>query len=161
MELFDPTFWLAVSFIIFVLLARKPVGNLIAASLDSRAERIRKELDEALRLKEEAQAILAEYERNFKNASFEVESILNNAKEEAERITRNAKENLERDIKRRTDIAEQKIAQAEAAVIRQLRDNAVDITTGAAKVLIMEHLQKEAAEELINAAVMDLGRKLH
>lgn len=161
MEFFDASFWLAVSFFIFIGLTAKPVGRLIGAALDKRAYRIRKELDEAIKLKEEAQAILAEYERGQRTAVEEVEAIIKHAQEEADRITRKAKEELEQEVRRRMDMAEQKIAQAEQTVIQQMRDNAVDITTSAARLLILENINKEAGEKIIGKAIFDLGKKLH
>ncbi|MCB2082054.1 MAG: F0F1 ATP synthase subunit B [Hyphomicrobiales bacterium] len=158
---FDQTFWVGVAFIIFVALIYKPVGRLIGKGLDVYARRIRKELDEALKLKEKAQEVLASYEREHRNASKEIEKILAYAREEAERITISEKQKLEEAIKKRTEMALQKIAQAEASVLKELQDNAADMTISAARALIAEHLSKEAAEELIAKSLFDIERKFH
>lgn len=158
---FDATFWASVAFVLFIALVFKPLSGLIGRGLDGRAARIKAELDEAKKLKEAAQAILANYERDQLAASEEVSTILKRAKEEAKRITQQGKERLEREVEKRIQMAEQKIKQAEAAVIKELRDNAVDITTSAARTLIMENLSREAADEIIAHAISDLDRKLH
>ena len=158
---FDESFWVALAFVIFVALVYKPVSRVIAAALDGRADRISKELDEALRLKEEAQALLAEYQRDHRSATEEVEAIIQHAKDEAGRITKNAKDNLEKEVERRMDLVEQKIKQAEATVIQQLKDNAVDITTSAARTLILENLDKNLSEKIVGSAISDLDKKLH
>ncbi len=158
---FDQSFWLAVAFAIFVVLIARPVGRFIARGLDKRSARIKQELDEAMRLREEAQAVLALYQRKHKKAVEETEEILKHARDEAERIIKNADKKLEEEIKRRTEIAEQKIEQAEAYVLQEIRNNAVDISINAAKALIVKNMTAEAAESLMQNAVANMGKKLH
>lgn len=158
---FDESFWVAVSFFTFIFLVAKPVGRFIAAGLDKRSHTIKEELDEAMRLKEEAQALLASYQRKQRKAVEEAEEILDHARDEAERITRQAQSHLEQEIAKRTEIALQKIAQAQTSVVQEIRDNAVDITVSASRMLLEKHLDKKRAEELITDAVSSIDRKLH
>ena len=83
--MFDQTFWVALAFVMFIAVVYKPVSRKMAAALDARAEKIKQELDEAVRLREEAQALLAGYERRQNEALKEAEDILGHAREEAER----------------------------------------------------------------------------
>lgn len=159
--IYDASFWAALSFVLFVALIYKPVARMLGKGLDGRSERIQTELDEALKLKEEAQAILANYQRDQRAASEEIDAIMKRAKEEAKRIADQAQEKLEHEIQRRIDMAEQKISQAEVDVINELRDNAVDITSSAARSLILENLNKDLTEDIIADAITGLDRKLH
>jgi len=158
---FDEAFWVAVSFFIFIALVVRPVGRALAKQLDGRAAKIKLELDEAVRLKEEAQAVLALYQRKHKKTIEEAEEIISHAQHEAERVAAIAKDNLEKDITRRTEIAIEKIAQAEANVLREIKENAVDITINAAKAIIEENIGQETAEEIISRALSDIDRKFH
>ena len=110
--MFTATFWTALAFVIFVAAVYKPVSGKLAAALDARAEKIKEELDEAVRLREEAQVLLAGYERRQNEALKEAEDILANAREEAERQTRQAGEALEEFIRRREAQAVDRIARA-------------------------------------------------
>lgn len=158
---FDEAFFVAVSFVIFVLLVARPLGGLIARGLDNRADGIKKELDEAIQLKEEAQALLASYQRKHKRAVDEAEEIVSHAKQEAKRLIEETKGKLEDELAIRTKLAEQKIAQAEARVIQEIRDNAVEITINAARTLIMENLSSEVADELLEVAIANADRTFH
>ena len=112
--LYDTYFVVALSFVLFMaLLYRLKVHEMAVKALDDRAEGIRRELDEARRLREEAQAVLAEYQRKRKEAEAEAETILSTAEVEAERMTTDARAALDEMISRRTAAAETKIAQAE------------------------------------------------
>ena len=158
---FDASFWVAVAFCLFILLVAKPIGRAMGSSLDGRSARIKSELDDAMRLKEEAQAVLALYQRKQKKTIENAEEIIDHARSEAERIIASAKETLRDDIAKRTELAIQKIAQAENQVVAEIRDNAVDITVSAAKTLIMDNLNKEISDEIIDTAIGDIGRKFH
>ena len=114
-----------------------------------------------MRLKEEAQAVLALYQRKQKKTLENSEEIIAHAKSEAERIIENAKSSIEDEIAKRTSMAIQKIAQAEVRVIQEIRDNAVDITVSAARSIIMENLDKDVADSVIDIAISDIGRKLN
>lgn len=158
---FDESFWVGAAFILFVALIAKPVGSFIIKQLDRRSSRIKAELDEAVRLKEEAQAVLALYQRKQRKAIEEAEEIINHAQEEAARIIEISKKNLEDELKKRTELALQKIEQAEANIVKEIRQNAVDITISAAKTLILENLEKDAEESIVLKAISDIDRKFH
>ena len=158
---FDESFWVAVSFAIFIALVYRPIARLMGSGLDKRAEKIRQELEEAVALKEEAQALLASYQRKHRQAEKESQAIIEHAEEQAQRIVKESKIRVEGDIKKRTDMAMQKIAQAEAGVIKEIKDNAVDITVAATQMLIAEHLSKDTADDLIDSAISSIDRKFH
>src|SRR3546814_20394649 len=126
----DPTFWVAVAFVVFAGLmvwkARQPVLD----GLDARAERIRAELDEAQRLREEAQKALAEYKRKQRDAAKEAEDLLANAKHEAELLRRQAAEDLKETLARRGKAALEKIDQAEPQALQGVRAQADAIANG-------------------------------
>src|SRR5258708_24922655 len=118
----EPETWVAVAFVIFVgILIYVGVPKMMLAALDDRGKRVQAELDEARRLKEEAQKLLAEYQGKQKRAESEAASIIEGAKAEAERIASEAKTKLEEFVARRTKMAETKIAQAEAQAVAQVR----------------------------------------
>lgn len=158
---FDESFVVALSFLMFVVLVGKKLVKAVTGGVDARSTSIKKELDQAIALKEEAQALLASYQRKQKKALEEAEDIVANAKEEAARIVNNTKKKVEEELAKRTELAMQKITQAEANAIQGIRENAVDLTIGAARQLILENLNQEAAEQLIGSAISDLNRKFH
>ncbi|MFQ5534063.1 MAG: F0F1 ATP synthase subunit B [Sphingomonadales bacterium] len=161
-QLHHPTFWVAVAFAIFVgLLVWKKVPALIGAALDKRADDIRNQLEEARRLREEAQALLAGYERNQRDAEKEAENIVTLAKAEAERAAADAKAALEAMVERRTQQAGDKIAQAEARAIKQVRATAADVAIRVAKRLIAENLDPARARELTDQAIAELDQTPH
>jgi F-type H+-transporting ATPase subunit b len=161
MDFADPTFWVAVGFVIFVALTVRPIAKATLAALDDRAERIKAQLDEAKTLREEAQKTLAEYERKQRDAVTETEKIIEHAKEEAQRIREAAEADLERALKRRADSAEEKIAQAEAAALKEVRDQAVDVALAAAAKLIAEEVKPAKAKALIDQSIDELSNKLN
>lgn len=154
-------FWIAVSFVLFIGLIFKPVGKALSAIFDARASRIQDELDEALRLKEEAQALLASYQRKQKEVVDEAAHIIAHAEEESKRIMDEAEHQLEENVNRRIEVAMQKIASYEATVLHDIRSNAVDIAVGTVRALIAENLGKDLTDELIEVAVEDIEKKLH
>lgn len=155
------TFWVALSFIIFVGLIIRPVSRIILKALDERARNVRSQLAEATRLKEEAQTLLAAFERELEKARKESDDILAHAKAEAEYIKQESEKTLKEAVEKRTELAKQKIAQAEANVLADIQDNAVDLTVSAARTLIMENLKQEQADAIIEHAIDDIDRKLH
>jgi F-type H+-transporting ATPase subunit b len=98
---FGDTFWVGLSFILFVAVVYKPVGRIITNGLDNRSQRIQEELEEALRLKEEAQALLSAYERNQKEVTAQASDIISHAEKEAARITNESKKALEESLNKR------------------------------------------------------------
>jgi F-type H+-transporting ATPase subunit b len=153
--------WVAIAFIIFVVLAWRPLYRLIGGSLDTRSARIKAELDEARRLREEAQSLLADYQRKQRDALKEAEDILAHATSEAERMRREAAANLDAALARRERMAMDKIAQAEAQAIADVRNKAVDVAIAATGNLLAETMDGHQADALIDRSIADLGRKLH
>ena len=161
-ELFhDPEFWVLVAFVIVVVGGFIKLGPTIGKSLDERAERIRAELEEAQRLREDAQRTLADYQLKQRDALKEAEAIIAHAKGEAERIGRQAALDLEAAIERRTRQAEEKIAQEEAKALADVRNTAIDIALAAARQIIAEQLDAKAGGALIDAAIAALPQRLH
>lgn len=161
MDFHSPEFWVAVGFVIFVVLAWRPVYRAISSQLDARAARIKAELDEAQRLRNEAQHLLAEYQRKQREAVREAEEILSHAREEAERLKREAAENLEATLLRRERMAMDKIAQAEAQALKEVRNQAIDIAIAAAERVLTKSLDDQRQAALVDQAIGELERKLH
>jgi F-type H+-transporting ATPase subunit b len=154
-------FWVLVSFVIFVALAWKKVSTLIATTLDGRAERIRQELDEAQRLREDAQATLASYQRRQRDAAKETEALLANAREEAERLRQQAARDLEASLKRREAQALDRIAQAEAAAVAEVRNLTVDVAIAASRRILEAGIPAAQADRLIEQSISELPKHLH
>ena len=159
--MFNETFWVALAFVIFVAAVYKPVSRKLAEALDSRAQKIKLELDEAVRLREEAQALLAGYERRQNEALKEAEDILAHAHEEAERQTRQAGEALDELIRRREVQAVARIARAEEEAVADVRNAAVELAIATTRKLISSELKEDRAHALIDEAIAELGDKLH
>ncbi|MFK8254109.1 F0F1 ATP synthase subunit B family protein [Ancylobacter terrae] len=154
--------WVAVAFVIFVAIVMKSgAPQSIMKSLDARGERIRLELEEARRLKEEAQKLVAEYKRRQREAEAEAEAIIHTAKAEAERLAAETKAKLEDMIARRTRMAEQKIAQAEAQALADVRAAAADAAVVAAEGLLKAQVVGETADRVLANAVADVRSKLN
>lgn len=152
----------ALSLVLFIaLLIYLKVPGKIVGMLDARAERIRSELDDARRLREEAQALLASYERKQKEVEGQAEQIVANAKAEAERAAVEAKAALEGSIARRIQAAEDQIASAEASAVKEVRDRAVAVAVDAASSVIAGKMTKTSGGKLIDDAIKQVGAKLH
>ncbi len=161
-ELFsNAEFWVAVAFCIFVGIIIWKGYRRIVDGLDERAARIKNELDEARTLREEAQALLANYQRKQREAMKEAEGIAEHAKEEAERASVEAKAALEEQIKRRTEMAMDKISRAEAQALQDVRNTAVDVAVDAARALIEKNLDEAKAASLVDESIEELDKKLH
>lgn len=153
--------WVAVAFVIFIALAWKKVSAAIGGALDSRAERIRSELDEAQRLREEAQALLANFQRRQRDGLKEAEAVIAHAREEADRLRTQAGSDLEAALKRREAQAMGRIAQAEANALAEVRNLTVDVAMGASRRLLEARVSSSQADALINQSIADLPRNLH
>ncbi len=160
--LLDPVFWVGLCFGVFLLLlVYKKVPATVAAALDDRAEQIRNELDEARRLREEAQALLADYERKQRGAEKEAESIITLAKEEAEALAAETRQNLKDSLERRARIAEDKIARAEEQALGEVRAAAVNVAISAAEQIISNKMTAAASKKLVDQSIKDLKAKLN
>ncbi|MFQ5784043.1 MAG: F0F1 ATP synthase subunit B [Alphaproteobacteria bacterium] len=159
--MFGPEFWVAAAFVIFVVLMWRPVGRMIGAGLDARARKIREELEEAVRLREEAQALYASYQRRQSEAAAEAEEILAHAREEAERLAKQGAAALEATLARREQQALDRIARAEQEAVDDVRAAAVDLALRATRELLAESLDDAAHKALIDDAVAGLDKQLH
>ncbi len=156
-----PEFWVAAGFVLVIALAYRPVMRAVTAGLDTRAGQIKGKLDEARRLREDAQALLAEYQRKQRDALQEADAILTHAREEANRLKVEAEKSLEESVQRREKQAIDRIAQAEVQAIAEVRNLAVDIAIGAAGRLVADQMSAQKANALIDGAIKDLPTKLH
>ncbi len=157
----DPAFWVAIAFVAFVGVMIKFAYGKIVGALDERAAGIKSELDEAVKLREEAQSLLAGYQRKQRDAVSEAEDIIAQAKADAERLATDAEAALEAEVKRRTDMALDKIAQAEAQVVQDVRNTSIEVAIKAAEKLISENLDDAKARSLIDESISDIEGKLH
>lgn len=158
----DAEFWVAVAFVIFVAgLGYLGVHRMIAKSLDERAARIKADLDEARKLKDEAAELLAEYQRKRQAAEGEAQDIISGAKAEAERMAAEAKTRIEDFVARRTKMAETKIAQAEAQAAADVRSAAAEAAVAAAEKILSAETKGKLAGELIAKGIDDVRKKLN
>ena len=157
----EAEFWVLVAFVIFVVAVFKPLRRVLLGALDARAERIKAELDEAARLREEAQATLSAYQRKQREALKEAEDILAHARDEAEMIRGKTAKDLEAALKRREKMALDRINQAESDAVQEVREIAADIAIAATKELLAENLDRARADKLIAEAIAELPKKLH
>jgi len=157
----DPTFWVLVSFVIFVALVWKPGSKAVAQLLDDRAEKIRSDLEKAAKLREEAQVLFAEYQKKQRDALKDAEAIVAAAKAEAEALSKQAAADLESSLKRREQLALQRIAQAEAQATADVRAAAVDLAMAATRKILTDRLDTGRQEALIDAAIKELPGKLN
>lgn len=158
----DAEFWVAVAFVIFVAgMGYLGVHRTIAKSLDDRADRIKEELDEARKLKDEAAQLLADYQRKRQQAEAEAQDIVTGAKAEAERMAVEAKARIEEFVARRTKMAETKIAQAEAQAAADVRAAAADAAVAAAERILTQEAKGTLAGELIAKGIEDVRKKLN
>jgi F-type H+-transporting ATPase subunit b len=157
----QPETWVAVGFVAFVAATWKPLSRAILGALDARAERIRRELDEAARLREEAQALLADYQARHAEALRTADAIVAQAKAEAERLAREGAAKLEADLGRREQQALQRIADAERQATAEVRAVAVDVALAATRALLEQKLDDDARARLVDAAIRELPGKLN
>jgi F-type H+-transporting ATPase subunit b len=160
--IYEPETWVAIAFLILVgLLLKLGIPNLLFKALDDRSARIKAELDEALKLRKEAEGVLAEYRRRQGEAEKVAESIILNARVEADRMAAEAQTKVEEFIARRTKMAETKIAQAEAQALADVRATATDVAIAAAEAILVKTTHGAAAEALVTKGIGDLKAKLN
>ena len=156
------SFWALVSLILFIAAAVwMKAPKALGTALDDRAGRIRNELDEARALREEAQELLAEYQRKRKEAEQEARDLIAAAQREAESILSEARAKSEEYVARRTTLAEQKIAQAEQDAINEVRANAVSVATAAATRLIQEKMDSATSADLFKSSLAEVKARLN
>jgi F-type H+-transporting ATPase subunit b len=158
----DAEFWVTLGFIFFIgLLGYVGVHRMLAKLLDDRADRIKAELDEARKLREDAAQLLADYRRKREEAESEAQGIVAGAKAEAERMAGEAKAKVEEFVARRTKIAETKIAQAEAQAAADVRAAAADAAVAAAEKILAQQAKGSLAADLIAKGIEDVRKKLN
>lgn len=155
-------FVVLIAFVIFVgILLYFKVPSMLTGVLDKRAEAIRAELEEARALREEAQTVLASFERRQAEVSQQAERIVAHAKEEAKIAADVAKADLEKSIARRLAAADEQIGAAEAAAVRSVRDRAVQVAIAAAGDVVAKQMDAAQQNKLIDKAIEEAGAKLH
>ena len=158
----EPEFWVAVAFVVLMgLFAYLGVHKTVLATLDHRSARIKAELDDARRLKDEAAKVLAEYKARRASAEREAEEIIAAANAEAERIATEAKAKLEDFVARRTKTAESKIALAEAQALADVRAAAADAAILAASTILSKSVQGQVADDLLAKGITEVRQKLN
>jgi F-type H+-transporting ATPase subunit b len=158
----DPETWVAIAFVILMaVFAYMGVHRSVLNALDNRAARIKAELDDALRLKDEAAKVLAEYNARRASAEREAQDIIASAKAEAERIAAEAKTKMEDFVVRRTKTAENKIAMAEAQALADVRAAAADAAVAAASTILSQSVKGEVADDLLAKGIAEVRAKLN
>lgn len=158
----NTNFVVLIAFVLFIgVLLYLKVPGMVGGILDARAEGIRKDLDEARNLREEAQAILASYERKSREVTEHAEQIVVHAKEEAASAAEAAKAELKASIARRLAAAEDQIASAEAAALREVRDRAASVAIAVAGEVIAKSMTAKDGGALIDSAIDDVAKRLN
>lgn len=156
-----PEFWVLVAFVLTIALIGKTVTQKVSAALDERSEEIRNNIESAIRLREEAQELLASYERKQRDAVEEARKIADRAKAEADYLTKKSADELKALLERRERQARERIAQAEVAAIDAVRAAAIDLALEASRRMLAEKIVGAKADKLIDAAIKELPGKLH
>ena len=161
-SLHNPILIIVIGFLLFVgILVYFGVPGMIGRLLDKRADQIRADLDEARALREEAQTILASYERKQKEVQAQAERIVTTAKAEAEAAAAQARADLDASIVRRLAAAEDQIASAEKSAVREVRDRAVAVAVAAAGAVLKKQMTQQSAEALIDQSIAEVEKRLH
>jgi len=157
----DPAFWVGLAFLLAVAVVFRPAAKAITETLDARAGKIRVQIEEARKLREDAQALLAEYQRKQRDAMSEAEKIITQARQDAARLKVEAERDLENTIARRQQQALDRIAQAEAQAVSDVRNTAVDVALAAAEKLIKTSLDGAKTSALADKAIAELPSRLN
>ncbi|TCS60458.1 F0F1 ATP synthase subunit B [Primorskyibacter sedentarius] len=161
-SLHNTDFVVLLAFLLFlVVLVYFKVPGMIGSMLDKRAEGIRDDLDEARALREEAQTLLASYERKQREVQDQADRIVAHARTEAELAAEQAKVDLEKSIARRLQGAEEQIASAQSAAVKEVRDKAVSVAIAASRDVIAKQMSQSDSSSLIDDAIKVVGQKLH
>ncbi len=161
-SLANTDFIVLIAFLLFIgVLVYFKVPGLLTQKLDERAERIKADLDEARAIREEGQSLLASYERQQKDVQAQADRIVAQAKDEANEAAKEAKAEIEKAVARRMQAAEDQITSAEARAVRDIRDQAVSVSVAAAREVIATQMTTEERNASIDAAIEEVGAKLH
>jgi len=159
--LHNPAFWVGVSFFIFLAIAFKPAKKAILDALDGKIAEIKDQVEEAARLRDEAQALLAEYERKQQQASKHAEEMVDAARKEAEESKARAEADLNASLDRQRKLALERISMAEEKALREVRAAAAEMAIAATEKLVTDRVAGEDGDKLIDRAIQELGSKLH
>lgn len=161
-ELFgNPSFWVGVAFFIFIIGAFKPAKKAILGALDAKIEEIKGQVEEASKLRDEAQALLAEYERKQQQASQHAEDMVDAARKEAEESRTRAEAELNASLERQRKLAMERIAMAEEKALQEVRAAAAEMAIAATEKLVAEKVAGADGDKLVDKAIADLAGKLH
>lgn len=155
-------FIVLLAFLLFVgVLLYFRVPREVGKLLDKRADGIRAELDEARGLREEAQSLLASFERKQKDVQTQADRIVSSARDEANRSAEQAKVDIAKSIQRRLTAAEEQIQSAQDKAVKQVRDEAVTVAVAAARQVITDQMTAQRADKMIEESIQTVGAKLH
>jgi F-type H+-transporting ATPase subunit b len=161
MHLFaDPEFWVLLAVVVFAIVVWRPARRAVVGTLDERATRIRGELEEARKLRDEAEQLLADYRQKEREAAADAQAIIAHARDEAERIAAQSARDLQQSLERRQRLAEERIAQAEAKALDEIRAAAVDVAIAAAREVIVSELDERRGAAMLDAAIAALPQRL-
>jgi len=161
-SLANTNFTVLIAFLLFVgVLVYFKVPAMLSGLLDKRADKIQHDLDEARRLREDAKALVASYDRKLREAREQVERIVSNAQDEAKAAAEAAKADLARSIARKLQAAEEQISAAEGAAIRAVRERAVAVAVAAAGDVLARQLASDGSGALIDASIAEVGKRLN
>ncbi len=159
--LHQPEFWVACALVVFVVAIYKPAYKGATKALDERADKISKDLDEAERLRDEAQDLLSQYQRKQRDAAGEAASIIEHAKQEAERMDREGRERIKASLERREQLALDRIKMAEQQAIDRVRARAVEVAIAASADVLAQSFSADKANALIDETIKHLPDRLH
>lgn len=154
--------WVAVSFVILMgVFAYFGIHRTVLKALDHRRDRIKTELDDARRLRDDAAALLADYKAKYATAEKQAQDIITSAREEAERIAAEARTKMEDFVTRRTKTAENKIAHAEAQALSDVRAAAAEAAVAAASSILSQSVTGDVADDLVSKGIGEVRAKLN
>ena len=156
----NPETWVLVAFLIFIALVSKKGYLVITVALDARATRIREGLDDAARLREEAQSLLAQYQKQQRGVGDEIEALLEHARRESAIMTENATSRLAEKLSLRERQVQENIKRNEAQVVEEVRVAAAELAIAAVRTLVIQNLDKSSAAALIDRSIEDVGSQL-
>ena len=158
----DTAFWVLIAFLIVIgVFARAGLHKMMASGLDKRANRIADEINEARKMREEAQELLAQYQRRQREAESEAAAIIEQAKKDAKILAAEARDKINAQMERRAKAAEDKIARAEAQALSEVRGRAADVAINAAREIIRERMDTGAQNAFIEKSIAELRGKLN
>lgn len=160
--LYNTDFVVAIGFFIFIgILIYYKVPAMITSRLDARADQIRRDLDEARALREEAQGLLAQYERKQKAVKGQADEIVQAARAQAANAAEQGKDDIRRSVDRRLRTAKDQIQAAEAAAVKEIRDRAVAVAVAAASEVIRARMSEGDAQALVDQSIEEVTTRLH